>query len=58
MIRLIAILVMAASLSACSSAMTSAPTRGPGLNGPANAPPNECYTDEGYGRWHPCGNMS
>ena len=27
----------------------------PGTRGPLWANPNECYTDEGYGRYWPCG---
>jgi len=49
--------IMLCGLGGCASNMTSAPTRAPG-GGPVNAPPNECVTDDGYGRWHPCGNMS
>jgi hypothetical protein len=63
MSRVIAILALAAGLAGCaSSPFSHAPSAGVA---PAVAPyPNlpqsqyECVTDEGYGRWHPCGNMS
>jgi hypothetical protein len=28
---------------------------GPRRHGPPWAMPNECFNDEGYGRWSPCG---
>ncbi len=52
----IALAIVICGLGGCSSGMMTAPVRSP--SGPLNAPPNECYTDDGYGRWQPCGNMS
>jgi hypothetical protein len=52
----VALAIVMCGLGGCSSSMMSAPVRSPGA--PLNAPANECVTDEGYGRWMPCGNMS
>jgi len=60
---------MAGSLAGCaSSPFSSAPASNVA---PTSANPNssnaypyiprsqyECVTDDGYGRWHPCGNQS
>jgi len=58
MSKLVAALVLAivvCGLGGCSSSMMSDPVRAPG--GALNPPTNECFTDEGYGRWHPCANV-
>jgi len=58
-IAIIAVAALVCGLGGCSSQMMTAPVSAPkALGAPQNAPPNECVTDEGYGRWQPCGNMS
>jgi hypothetical protein len=65
MIRFFAVAVSALGLSACSSfelprsfqgAPSAAPTSGPVPGNPRSQ--YECVTDDGYGRWQPCGNQS
>jgi hypothetical protein len=66
MLRLIAILALAAGVAGCSSSpFTQAPVSqvapsanqymGPGLS---HNMPSECVTDEGYGRYFPCGHAA
>jgi hypothetical protein len=56
LVAALALAIVMCGLGGCSSGMTSAPVRSPG--GALNPPLNECFTDDGYGRWQPCGNMS
>jgi hypothetical protein len=65
MSRLIAIFALAAALSGCAGSSPFTQTPVSGVAPAASAPyPNlprsqyECVTDEGYGRWVPCGNKS
>ena len=65
MTRLIAFAVLATGLAGCaSSPFTQAPAAQVAPAASPYAQPGlpqsqyECVTDEGYGRWQPCGNMS
>jgi hypothetical protein len=65
MARMIAFCALIASLAACSSTpFTQAPAAKVAPAGSPYAQPGipqsqyECVTDEGYGRWYPCGNKS
>ena len=63
--RFALVLTAALGLSACSSfslpqSFQSAPTAAP-MSTPVPGVPRsqyECVTDDGYGRWQPCGNQS
>jgi hypothetical protein len=65
MLKIIAVFALAAGLSGCA---TSPFSQAPASNVAPAASPNaypdiprskyECVTDEGYGRYVPCGNMS
>jgi hypothetical protein len=55
LVAALALAIVMCGLGGCSSGLMTAPVRAP--MGPVNAPP-ECVTDDGYGRWQPCGNMS
>jgi hypothetical protein len=66
MSRVIAVFAVAMSLAGCAgSPFSAAPASNvaPTSSGP-NAYPqipqshHECVTDDGYGRWQPCGNQS
>ena len=69
MTKFIALFVLTAALGGCASsspfgALTSAPAARVSPAASPYAQPNlpqsqyECVTDEGYGRWQPCGNQS
>jgi hypothetical protein len=65
MTKMIAVFVLAASLAGCSSSpFSQAPAAQVTPTASPNAYPNiprsqvECVTDEGYGRYVPCGNKS
>jgi hypothetical protein len=58
LVAAVALVIVMCGLGGCSSGLMTAPVRAPVQGGPLNPPPNECYTDDGYGRWQPCGNMS
>ena len=63
--RIVAIVLLAVTLCGCASTpslLGNQPQAGAAVagapasvsNGPAWRSPNECFYDDGYGRWSPC----